>query len=639
MPISSDVWKEGLDPDQIPPSGHIGVNALLISGPGTGKTRILTQRVLALLLKHGVDPQNALVLTFTRMASYELRERTKKVLTPLGMGEPYISTLHSFALRQLLKNSARIDSLPTPLRIADDWEERYIIFENLKEDLLDHLKRVSGSKIKPIDKIRKLFNQLSSDWETLRIERDESQRMCRDARFIGAWNEHRNMFGYTLRSELVYQLKKALEQIDDFELEKEFQHILIDEYQDLNSCDLAVVEELSKKGGELFVAGDDDQSIYGFRYADPMGIRIYQKQYQAKRFDLEICHRCDRSILDLAEYIAELDYKREPKKTRPREDAEVGEVRLLRFRDQYSEAKWVAEKCGEILHEDKNASILILMRSDRRKSLSTVLRDALEGHEVPVAVETGETPLDTYEGRLVLATIRLAVDPEDSLAWYTLLHLETGIGPKTLTAIRNIAKENRFRFYDAAKYIRDNPAYSPSAKVLERLKAVDEILNTCKIGNEELGDQVNNVIECFTDNDNIRETLEVYFDDLISESDAESLSDLLRSISASMGFAEQEFEEGVVNIMTMHKAKGLSADVVFIVGAEKQFIPGKNIVEADDERRLFYVSLTRARHSLFITHCKDRIEQQKWTGSESGTKRRDLTPFLRDGPLTSEYLG
>jgi len=278
MPISYDAWKEGLDPAQIPPAGHIGANALLISGPGTGKTRTLTQRALALLLKHGVNPQNVLVLTFTRMAACELRERTEKVLTPLGMGEPYISTLHSFALRQLLKNSARIDGLPTPLRIADDWEERHIIYENLKEDLRDHLKRLSDGKVKPIDKIRKLFNQLSADWETLRIERDESQRMCRDARFIGAWNEHRNMFGYTLRSELVYRLKKALEQIDDFELEKKFHHILIDEYQDLNSCDLAVVEELSKKCGELFVAGDDDQSIYGFRYADPMGIRIYQKQ-------------------------------------------------------------------------------------------------------------------------------------------------------------------------------------------------------------------------------------------------------------------------------------------------------------------------------------------------------------------------
>ena len=90
--------------------------------------------------------------------------------------------------------------------------------------------------------------------------------------------------------------------------------------------------------------------------------------------------------------------------------------------------------------------------------------------------------------------------------------------------------------------------------------------------------------------------------------------------------------------MTMHKAKGLSADVVFIVGAEKQFIPGKNIVEADDERRLFYVSLTRARHSLFITHCKERIREQRYTGSESGKTKRNLTPFLRDSFLKPEDI-
>jgi len=106
-----------------------------------------------------------------------------------------------------------------------------------------------------------------------------------------------------------------------------------------------------------------------------------------------------------------------------------------------------------------------------------------------------------------------------------------------------------------------------------------------------------------------------------------------------MGDAEQEVKEGVVNIMTMHKAKGLNSDVVFIVGAEKQFIPGKNIgLRAEDERRLFYVSLTRARHSLFITCCRKRIDQQRYLGSESGNPKRELTPFLRDSSLRLEDI-
>lgn len=238
----TNAWREGLSQDQINAAGHIGTHALLLAGPGTGKTKTITHRALALLIEHKVLPENVLVLTFTRVATHQLKMEIENVLKPLGSGCPHISTLHSFALKQLLKNSSQVDSLPMPLRIADDWEERNIICENLRNDLSEHLQTILPAIHRPIDKISTLFNQLSADWETLRIEGDESQRTCRDGRFIGAWREHREMFGYTLRSELVYQLKKALEQIPDFKMESKFRHILVDEYQDLNSCDLAVVE-------------------------------------------------------------------------------------------------------------------------------------------------------------------------------------------------------------------------------------------------------------------------------------------------------------------------------------------------------------------------------------------------------------
>jgi DNA helicase-2/ATP-dependent DNA helicase PcrA len=149
---------------------------------------------------------------------------------------PRISTIHSFSLRQLLRNSRLITALPQPLRIADDWEERNIIIEDLKAML----------GLARIEDIRHLFNLLSADWQTLTAEDDHWEDRFANPAFLGAWREHRECYGYVLRSELVYQLKRALEQYGDFQLETPLQYLLVDEYQDLNRCDLAVVAAIGK---------------------------------------------------------------------------------------------------------------------------------------------------------------------------------------------------------------------------------------------------------------------------------------------------------------------------------------------------------------------------------------------------------
>lgn len=154
-------WRAGLSEEQVRVARHVGSHARLLAGPGTGKTRTLTRRVLALILDHRVEPQRILALTFTRVAAFQLRQEIEQALEPLGIQMPRVSTLHSFALRQLLRNADRIETLPQPLRIADDWEERYIIQEDIKG-------RLQRSRI---DEIQDLFDRLSADWETL--QRDD----------------------------------------------------------------------------------------------------------------------------------------------------------------------------------------------------------------------------------------------------------------------------------------------------------------------------------------------------------------------------------------------------------------------------------------------------------------------------------
>src|SRR5260221_10923257 len=195
-------WNDDLLPQQVTAASHVGQNGRLLAGPGTGKTLVLTRRVVFLVNERHVDPVEIVALTFTRAAAHELRQRIEGELGRERL--PRVVTLHSFSLRQLLRNAHRIETLPQPLRIADDWEERHIIIESLKH-LLGHRR---------IKETRELLARLASDWESLAAD---EPGWAPDPVFLGNWHQHRQVFGYTLRSELTYQLKRALEQIPEFQ--------------------------------------------------------------------------------------------------------------------------------------------------------------------------------------------------------------------------------------------------------------------------------------------------------------------------------------------------------------------------------------------------------------------------------------
>jgi len=625
-------WREGLLADQIRAAQHIGCHARLLAGPGTGKTRTLTRRVLALILDHGVEPRRILALTFTRVAAFQLRREIQQALQPLDIETPRVSTLHSFALRQLLRNADRIETLPQPLRIADDWEERHII----QEDIKARLQRPR------ISEVQDLFEQLSADWETLRRDTPDWETLFPDPAFLGAWQEHRRMFGYTLRAELVYQLRRALNQYPDFDLEDDFQHVLVDEYQDLNACDLEVIRELSRRRCEIYAAGDDDQSIYGFRYAEPEGIRRFTDDYRpCEDLSLETCHRCDRSILRIAEFVANLDVDRLPKNTRPRDEAAEGETHLLYFADQYQEAREIARLCRHLTQTEnvKPDEIFILLRSDRYKALSSVLQQALTQEDVAVAEHTESSLLDINEGRLVLALLRLLAHREDNLAWRTVLQLHRGIGPSSLRVVRDWARRNNVRFTAALQTIKENPGRVERVgkRIAQAVSEYEALLERLSQGDPTLDEQIQRTARQSVADEEQRGKVMAFLSAIAEEAGAGSLNELVSALGASLDAAEQELVEGAVNILTMHKAKGPSADVVLIAGAEDEFIPGRNEGQREgDERRLLFVSMTRARHRLFISYCRRRVGRQAHLGRESGRPGRSLTRFLRDAPIRVE---
>ena len=633
-------WDDDLFEEQKKAVCHIGSHARLLAGPGTGKTLALTRRIAYLITEKKVRPNQILALTFTRAAAFELRNRVSEILTDRKIkSKPQICTLHSFALRQLIRNSNLIEPLPQPIRIADGWEERNIIFEDLKM-ILNY----------DINTIRKRFNQLSADWQKLATDKKDWEKNFPDPRFLAAWRHHRTIFGYTLRSELVYLLKRVFEQTEQFSLESDYSYLLIDEYQDLNRCDLEVIFALRDKDIEVFAAGDDDQSIYGFRFAHPEGIRRFDKDYvPSNTFTLGTCIRCDRKIIELASFIAGLDENRLEKPLKCRENADDGDIQILRFKNQFSEAKGVATICKNLLMYKNYApnDIMILMRSDTHGAFSSVIKKIFEEKNIPITVQAADSPLETDEGRKLLSFLHLLENDYDCLALKTLMKKGNNkIGPKCFSHIYELARKKDEIFSITARRIMKKPELIPNLgkRISREMQEIQNILNQNKKKfeklyesheKEKLLETLQKLAEIIISDREIRTKILNYLDSIITESNSTNHKELLRAISSSMEDVEQELDSESVNIMTMHKAKGLTKKAVIIIAAEDEYIPGRQTGEGeDDERRLLYVSLSRAKHFLAITYCSRRIGQQRHMGRGNGQLKRTLTRFLRDVPIT-----
>ncbi|HLJ59000.1 MAG TPA: ATP-dependent helicase [bacterium] len=608
-----------------------GGHARLLAGPGTGKTQVMTHRAQILVRDAGINPEEILILTFTRAAAAELRSRLRNNLgadVPL----PRVSTLHGFALRQLLRNSEHA-AVPQPIRIADDYEQRWVIEEDLAQIL--ELK---------IRDVQHLFHLLSNDWESLRADVPEwGAAFERDhPRFLGAWREHRAVFGYTLRGELVYQLKNALEQ-RDIRIDRPTE-LLVDEYQDLNACDQAIVRRLAAMGAHVYSAGDDDQSIYGFRFADPTGIRRFTEDFEgAAPLTLRVCHRCARNILRAALHVARQDPDRLEKELVPREGAEEGDVRLYRFSDNSQETRATVTLCERLIANGvRPRDILILFRSDRNGVFSEPIREALAARGIPVLTKTD--PLAAlnspkHPGRQFVATLRLISDPTDSLGWRTLLkERPNGIGDETLMRMYQYARTQGRRFGQVLDEIGPVVRSKAGAVATEVATIRTLVMGLPHLSGEsdDLGAALTEIAASTIDDANMREEVLTIFRTLVSETEPDSLDTLLKVLGTSLG-EDTERDAPVsdaVSLMTMHQAKGLTAEAVFIVAAENESVPGhaETKAEADDARRLLYVSMTRARRFLYMTFCNDRRGPQAYTGPTSGKTTRHLTPFLTDLP-------
>lgn len=633
------MWHTDLGDEQREAAGADEEHGVLLAGPGTGKTFVIVRRVQFLIEELDVPPEQITALTFTRAAAAEMRERLAERLGDAG-AQVRVSTLHSYALRELLRRTP--SELLSPLRVVDDWEEANVVVQEIA-------KRLGRT---PTD-VGDLFDQMEADWSTLRADDTGWEDEHPDPAFIGGWRDHRQVYGYTLRSELIYGLLQELRS-DPEMAPTQTRVLLVDEYQDLNKCDLEVIDLLAARAGaSLFVAGDDDQSIYGnLRKAHPVGIRSFADEHDAEELVLNECRRCGQNIIDLATHVIEQDGDRAPKELRSVTD-DHGTVRLVRPRDQNEEALLAARLARA--HVDNGLAenkILILMKSDKYGATSRPIIKALG--DVGLEAYNPRAPLenpDDIERLLQWLTLSESLDigtGPDDLAVRALLDLEHNeLGFTRLYAVTQTALEHGLRYVEALDYLQDNPSEYGStalARVLDDYERIRRTAEDFAHGDDEsLEAWVGRTSELAGLSEEAKEELAGLMAPTISElTDVDKqegpldYAQLLRAAVTKVGTTLPTAQEGKVTLTTMHGAKGLTADVVVALQVEDEELPGRaeTAPEVAESRRLLYVSLTRATTYLYMSACRRRTGAARYRGSADGPGR-SLSRFLRDVGLVA----
>jgi DNA helicase II / ATP-dependent DNA helicase PcrA len=606
-------------------------HARVLAGPGTGKSATVVALVDELLA--GEPAPRVKLITFTRAATAEL---AKKVSDHPAAAAERPSTMHSFSISVLLRNPGT-GHFPKPLRIADDWETDEIVKPTLARRINVYVRKLSD-----------LIREMAAGWEYLEAIHLQKVDPTERARFLAGWNEHRDIFGYTLLAELPFALRQALRDHADLD-GVAFDLLIVDEYQDLNACDLEVLHLVADRGCSIIAAGDDDQSIYSFRHAAPAGIRKFCEDYPgATTYPLSISQRCGSQIINWASYVIDGDLDRPAGRPHLQcsADSPLGEVALLVFPDETSEARGVAEIVFQLTHAVRDPlrpeDILILVRGDYTGSFTEPIKQALTNRQIPFSdPEAVIRMLGEDANRRMLATFRLLVNDRDSLAWATVLKLTPGVGDKCFDYLYERARASHVQFGQAfsdayAAGFPDGP------KTCNRMAALFESV-TVWLATHRPPD----------------ETPETGWGHWMIETAANDFapgpSDACRELLMALdGLVEPDFDFGRflsqitplgkdraiaeskgVRIMTMIGSKGLTVRATIIAGLDHGIMPRPD-ADASEERRLLYVAMTRAKEFLFGTWAGRRFGRTARAGGQAAGEWREHSRFLTGGPVQSQ---
>ena len=596
---------------------------LVIAGAGTGKTRVLTHRIAYLIESGKAMPWEILAITFTNKAADEMKERISRLIE-YSVDKMWIGTFHSICVRILRRYIDRI-GYDKNFTIYDTDDQRILIRDCIKEMELDP-KSYNCNSIKAFISNEKNSRNTPDNY----IKDNYSNFINRNKGEIYALYEKKLKVSNALDfDDLIVKTLKLLETNDDvLELYQErFKYILVDEYQDTNNVQYNLIKVLGKKKNEdsnVFVVGDEDQSIYGWRGADISNILNFEKDFKgAKTVKLEKNYRSTNIILSAANGVIKNNFQRKGKNLYT-ELKEGNLIRILQTDNEKDEAFTIAALMSQE-HREKNIDYSEISVLYRTNAQSRALEEGLIREGIPYRIVGGVKFYERKEIKDVMAYLRLILNQKDDISFDRIINVpRRKLGQKTIDIISNYAELKGISKFEAC-FESNRMELTPSAaKSIESFVPMIEML-MIKKDVMPLSEFIMDVMESTGLKDMLlqdetvegRSRVENMNEFLSAAKDFEerylenSVEDFLAHISllADIDKTEDLIKDSVT-LMTVHSAKGLEFDTVFISGLEDGIFPIIRNDEDDDieeERRLFYVAITRAKRMLYITHANDRM--------------------------------
>ena len=580
---------------------------LILAGAGSGKTRVLTTRLAYLVNEKNINPYNILAITFTNKAAKEMKQRTFKMLKEKAY-QMQISTFHSLGLLLIKENYEKL-GFNKNFTILDSDDSLTIIKKIIKEMNLDP-KMYNPKAIR--NKISSAKNELMDSKYYSRFVNSEYEQTVLTVfeKYEKKVQKNNSMDFDDLLLLPIKLFKKNPEILEKYQ--EKFKYILVDEYQDTNSAQYTLIKMLSQKYQNICVVGDIDQSIYGFRGANFRNILNFEKDYpKAKIILLEENYRSTSNILNVANDIIKNNKQRKEKKLWTKND-KGKKIKYHRAYNEKEEANYVVENIQKLINEGTQKSdIAVLYRTNAQ---SRNIEEVLLKENVPYKVVGSFYFYNRKEIKDLIAYLKLIYNSNDDVSLMRIINVpKRQIGPKTIENISIKAIENGTSLYDAI----DSGKELEFKKFIENIKKVSEnisltglvdlILNESGIKKEL---ENTKTIESEVRLENLEEFKSIT-KNFEENNGIISLGEFLNEISLVSDIEEHKNNTDVVTLMTIHSAKGLEFNHVFIIGLEEGLFPHINSLsdldEIEEERRLCYVAVTRAKKTLTLVNAKKRM--------------------------------
>jgi len=591
---------------------------LVIAGAGSGKTKVLTHKIAYLIEEKNIKPWNIISITFTNKAANEMKQRVEKIVGD-AVKDMWMGTFHSICVRILRKFIERL-GYSSSFIIFDSSDQKTLVKDCLKTLQIDDkyftdksvLYEISNAKNEMLDP--KAYGiKYASDFRKEKIAKIYSLYQSR--------LKENNAVDFDDIINLTINILTENQDILEYYTEK-FKYVLVDEYQDTNKAQFMLISILASKFGNITVVGDNDQGIYSFRGADISNILNFEKDFPGtKIIKLEQNYRCTGNILKAANAVIknnEMKYK----KSLWTENEEGQMPNIFRGEDEYGESNYIVKQIEKLKIQEKikylDCAVLYRMNSQSR-----AIEDILRRENIPYRIIGGQKFYERKEIKDIISYLRLIFNTSDNLALKRIINEpKRGIGKTSLDKIQEISEKTGESMYSIIKNSEQyglNRVYVNAREFIELIENMKEkshntliselIKEILKKSGYTKALELENTIEAESRIQNLDEFLTVAIE-FEQESADNTLQEFLEGITLTSDLDNMEETDETVTLMTLHSAKGLEFPVVFLVGLEEGIFPGYKSIgephELEEERRLFYVGITRAKKYLYLTCAKRR---------------------------------